>query len=132
MSKHEDSVRQFVDRFAAGDRDGVAALLSENLIAYITQADASVKASHGRDAYADQVTWLDPVGANLQMDIPQILTIEPGLVMAMIKIQASRFGNSINNFTGQLLRFDNEGLIDRIWMVEAEPAESDEFWKATE
>lgn len=131
MGKHQDAVREFVAQFQAGDRDGVAALLSENVIAYITQSDGSARESRGRDAYADAVTWMDPVSANLRMNIPQILTIEPGLVMVMVEVHAARYGKTLHNFSGQLLRFDDNDLIDRIWMVEALPAYSDEFWSTT-
>jgi hypothetical protein len=34
----------------------------------------------------------------------------------------------LHNHAGFLARFDDEGRVDELWMVDALPAYSDEFW----
>ena len=117
--------------FAGGDSAAVKSRLADGLVAHVTQSDGSTRQVVGSANYAAIVDAMDPLSANLQMEIPQITTIEPGLVMAMFEVHAARYGRRLHNFSGQLFRFDGD-VIDRIWMVEALPRESDEFWSATE
>ena len=130
-SAHEQTVVDLVQAFAGGDSAAVKSRLADGLVAHVTQSDGSTRQVVGSANYAAIVDTMDPLSANLQMEIPQITTIEPGLVMAMFEVHAARYGRRLHNFSGQLFRFDGE-VIDRIWMVEALPRESDEFWSATE
>ena len=130
-SAHEQTVIDLVQAFAGGDSAAVKSRLADGLVANVTQSDGSTRQVVGSANYAAIVDTMDPLSANLQMEIPQITTIEPGLVMAMFEVHAARYGRRLHNFSGQLFRFDGE-VIDRIWMVEALPRESDEFWSATE
>ena len=130
-SAHEQTVIDLVQAFACGDSAAVKSRLAHDLVANVTQSDGSTRQVVGSANYAAIVDTMDPLSANLQMEIPQITTIEPGLVMAMFEVHAARYGRRLHNFSGQLFRFDGE-VIDRIWMVEALPRESDEFWSATE
>ena len=130
-SAHEQTVVDLVQAFAGGDSAAVKSRLADGLVAHVTQSDGSTRQVVGSANYAAIVDAMDPLSANLQMEIPQITTIEPGLVMAMFEVHAARYGRRLHNFSGQLFRFDGE-VIDRIWMVEALPRESDEFWSATE
>lgn len=130
-SAHEQTVIDLVQAFACGDSAAVKSRLADGLVAHVTQSDGSTRQVVGSANYAAIVDAMDPLSANLQMEIPQIMTIEPGLVMAMFEVHAARYGRRLHNFSGQLFRFDGE-VIDRIWMVEALPRESDEFWSATE
>lgn len=130
-SAHEQTVVDLVQAFAGGDSAAVKSRLADGLVAHVTQSDGSTRQVVGSANYAAIVDAMDPLSANLQMEIPQIMTIEPGLVMAMFEVHAARYGRRLHNFSGQLFRFDGE-VIDRIWMVEALPRESDEFWSATE
>ncbi|MEI2728467.1 MAG: nuclear transport factor 2 family protein [Candidatus Nanopelagicales bacterium] len=130
-SAHEQTVVDLVQAFAGGDSAAVKSRLADGLVAHVTQSDGSTRQVVGSANYAAIVDAMDPLSANLQMEIPQIMTIEPGLVMAMFEVHAARYGRRLHNFSGQLFRFDGD-VIDRIWMVEALPRESDEFWSATE
>ena len=130
-SAHEQTVVDLVQAFAGGDSAAVKSRLADGLGAHVTQSDGSTRQVVGSANYAAIVDAMDPLSANLQMEIPQIMTIEPGLVMAMFEVHAARYGRRLHNFSGQLFRFDGD-VIDRIWMVEALPRESDEFWSATE
>ena len=130
-SAHEQTVVDLVQAFAGGDSAAVKSRLADGLVAHVTPSDGSTRQVVGSANYAAIVDAMDPLSANLQMEIPQIMTIEPGLVMAMFEVHAARYGRRLHNFSGQLFRFDGD-VIDRIWMVEALPRESDEFWSATE
>lgn len=127
---HEQLVIDLVQDFARGDSASVRGRLSDGLIAHVTEPDGSTREVVGPQAYADAVDWMDPASAGLWMDVPQITTIDGGLVLAMFEVHAARYGRTLHNFSGQLFRFDGD-LVDRIWMVEALPKESDEFWAAT-
>lgn len=131
LSPHEQAVVRLVRGFSNGDSATVERLLSPDLVAYVTQPDGSTREVVGARAYAAIVDAMDPASAQLRIDIPQITTIEPGLVMAMFEVHAARHGRTLHNFSGQLFRFAGD-LIDRMWMVEALPRASDEFWSATE
>ena len=130
-SAHEQTVVDLVQAFAGGDSAAVKSRLADGLVAHVTQSDGSTRQVVGSANYAAIVDAMDPLSANLPMAIPQIMTIAPGLVMAMFEVHAARYGRRLHNFSGQLFRFDGD-VIDRIWMVEALPRESDEFWSATE
>ena len=45
----------------------------------------------------------------------------------MVEIQAEREGRRLHNFAAFLADVD-DGRVSRLWMVEALPAYSDEFW----
>jgi ketosteroid isomerase-like protein len=47
--------------------------------------------------------------------------------MTMVEIRADRAGRQLHNFAAFLARVSG-GRIAELWMVEAEPASSDEFW----
>jgi hypothetical protein len=46
----------------------------------------------------------------------------------MVEIRAGRGGRELHNFGAFLSRIDGEGRIVDLWMVDALPAYSDEFW----
>ena len=125
----ESVVIDLVSAFALGDAERVGELLAEDLIAHVTNPDGSTREVHGRAAYVAIIDAMDPVSASLRLDIPQITTIEPGLVLVMVEVHASRGGRTLHNFSGQLFRVSS-GVVSQCWMVEALPAESDEFWSA--
>lgn len=126
---HEEAVIALVQDFARGDSAAVRSRLAEDLIAHVTEPDGATRRVVGAQAYAEAIDWMDPASAGLRIEIPQITTIDGGLVFAMFEVHAARYGRTLHNFSGQLFRFDGD-LVDRIWMVEALPMESDEFWSA--
>lgn len=46
----------------------------------------------------------------------------------MVEFKAERKGRTLHNHAGFLARFDGDVRIDELWMVDALPAYSDEFW----
>lgn len=54
--------RTFFQAYADGDRDKVASLLAENVIAYVTNDEGGVGQVAGRDAYMTRVPDLQEAG----------------------------------------------------------------------
>ena len=65
--------------------------------------------------------------AELQTQITQVLGIDDERVMTMIAIRAARKGKDLENYAAFLARV-SDGKVAELWMVEAQPAYSDEFW----
>ena len=126
---HIDVMRRFVAAAQVGDTDAMRELMDERFVGYITTADAGVR-SADRDEYLASIAALDGPSAELRMDIPNIVAIPPDGVLVMIEVHAHRSGQSLHNFSGQLGRFV-DGRLRELWMVEALPARSDEFWSTT-
>ena len=114
-----------ITAYAAGDRETMAAALADSLVAYVTNADGGVDEVRGRDAYLARVPGSD---ADYSADVTQVVSVSPSQVLAMVEIKAARKGRTLHNHAGFLARFDAAGRLDELWMVDALPAYSDEFW----
>ncbi len=57
----------------------------------------------------------------------QPVVVDPDRIMMMVEVRARRGDRSLHNFAAHLLRVKGD-RITSIRMVEAKPAESDEFW----
>ncbi|MEM1057860.1 MAG: nuclear transport factor 2 family protein [Verrucomicrobiota bacterium] len=122
-------IRRFIEACDEANREAMATCLAPDVVAGVTQPDASTAELTGRDAYLAAIDALDLPTVRPSIKAIQIVEVSADQAMAMIEIRAQRKGRTLHNFTGQLMTVTN-GLIRRIWMVEALPAESDEFWKA--
>jgi hypothetical protein len=121
----ERLMREFLGAYARGDRDRAARFLDERLTAYVTNADAGVDVIRGRDRYMERVPDLDSAGGSLT--ITQVAPVDGERVLAMVEIHADLGGKRLHNFAAFLVRAP-AGAIAELWMVEARPAYSDEFW----
>jgi ketosteroid isomerase-like protein len=71
------------------------------------------------------------------MDLPQAqysvsltqppVVVDDGRVLIMVEVRAAKSGRALHNFAAHLLRV-TDGRVAEWWMVDAKPAESDEFW----
>ena len=61
------------------------------------------------------------------LTLTQVLGIDEEQALTMVEIRAEREGRALHNFAAFLTRVA-DGRVDRIWMVDALPAYSDEFW----
>ena len=111
--------------YAEGDLDGFRGLLADDLVAYITNADAGVDEVRGADAYMARLPDVRAVGGELR--ITQILPVDDERVMTMVEIRAERGGRQLHNFAAFLAEVQ-AGRVSRLWMIDALPAYSDEFW----
>jgi ketosteroid isomerase-like protein len=121
-------VRRFIRAFQDGDLDTIAAVLDPRFTGHITSADGGV-VSAGRDDYVESVRAMDVASASLRLDVPNVVEVEPGRVLVMVVVHAERGGRSLHNFSGHLATV-HEGRITELWMVDALPAESDDFWSS--
>jgi hypothetical protein len=81
----------------------------------------------GVEEYLGRVAAMNLPSAQLRLAITQTITPRPGMVIAMVEVNAARGGKTLHNHAAHLL-FLRDGLIAEWWMVEALPAESDAFW----
>jgi hypothetical protein len=122
---HEATFRSMIEAYTAGDRDTMASALAVDLVAYVTDADGGVDEVRGAAAYMARVPGGD---ATYSATVTQVVAPTPAQVLAMVEIRAERKGRTLHNHAGFLARFDADGRIDELWMVDALPAYSDEFW----
>ena len=122
-------VETFVAAFNSADLPAMANCLAEDLIADVTQSDGSTRQIRGRKAYMDLIEQLDIPTVQPRLIITQIAGVNAEQVMVMIEVRASRKGRKLHNFAAYLITVRDREML-RIWMVEALPAESDEFWSA--
>lgn len=121
----EDFARRFFESHARGDRDAAAAMLAPDVEAYITNADAGIDAVRGRDEYMERVPDLQAAGGSV--DTTQVVAVDDERVLTMVEIRAQRGERTLHNFAAFLARVLSEQIVD-LWMVDAKPAYSDEFW----
>lgn len=125
MSELEDRARGFFDAYGAGDLDAVRAAFDDDLVSYVTNAAGSADAVHGADAYVERLPNLGAAAGTVA--VTQALEVGDRRVLAMVEIRAERNGRTLHNHAGFLLEFSEAG-ISRMWMVDALPEYSAEFW----
>jgi hypothetical protein len=103
-------------------------LLADDFVGHITTADAGTREVDA-DSYVAGVAAMDVPTARLHLDVRDVTAVDDDTVLVMIEVHAARHGRSLHNFSGQLLRVHDD-QIHSLWMVDAKPAESDEFWSA--
>ena len=113
------------ESYAAGNLDGFRSLLAEDMTGYVTNADAGVDVVEGRDAYLGRLPDLHATGGALR--VPQVVAVDSERALTMVEIRAEREGKTLHNFAAFLTRVV-DGRVREIWMVDALPAYSDEFW----
>jgi SnoaL-like domain len=122
----ESVARELIEAFCAADTQRMRSLLADDLRAYISNRDGGVD-EVGAEEYLRRVAAMNPPSAQLKLAITQTITPRPGMVIAMVEVNAARGGKTLHNHAAHLL-FLRDGLIAEWWMVEALPAESDAFW----
>ena len=119
-------VDDFIGTFGRADLDGMRVLLADDFVGHVTTADGGVR-EVDRDAYLASVQAMDVGSANLRLTVPNVVEVEPGRVLVMVEVHATRDGRTLHNFSGQLATV-RDGRITSLWMVDALPEESDTFW----
>jgi ketosteroid isomerase-like protein len=125
MVTPEQVFRRMVTAFGAGDRAAMRELLADDVVAYVTNASGSVDRVEGGDAYVSRVP--DVTDAEYSADVTQVVSVAQGQVLGMVEIKAEREGRTLHNHAAFLARVTDERITE-LWMVEALPAYSDEFW----
>jgi ketosteroid isomerase-like protein len=130
MEPTESSViaKQFLQAFSAADFERMRMLLDDELVAYITNADGGMDEIEGRDSYLSRLQAMDLPSARFSVELTQPpVAVDSDQVLVMVEIRAQRGAMSLHNFAAHLLRIA-DGRITEWRMVDAKPAESDEFW----
>jgi len=125
MAGPAEVLREFVGAYRRGDESHMRSLLAPGIVAYVTNADAGADQVVGPDAYLDRLP--DLTGADAHLDITQSVDVAPDQALTMVEIRAHRRGRDLHNHAAFLVRVA-EGQIAELWMVDAQPAYSDEFW----
>ena len=121
----ESVARRLFESYAAGDIDAVRACLADDLVGWITNRDGGLDRTDGADAYLSRLPDLRE--AELEARITQVLGVDDERAMTMVAIRATRRGLDLRNHAAFLARVV-DGRVAELWMVEAQPAYSDEFW----
>jgi hypothetical protein len=93
---HDDAraaVIGFIRAFERGDVDSLGDLLSGDFVGHVTTADGGVR-DVDRSEYLEAVRAMDVRSASLRLDVPNIVDVEPGRVLAMVEVHAQR-GNAV-------------------------------------
>jgi ketosteroid isomerase-like protein len=121
----ESLAKKLFGAYGDGDLDTLRSCIADDMVGWVTNAEGGVDRTDGADAYMARLPDLGE--AELQTRITQVLGIDEERVMTMIAIRASRKGRDLENFAAFLARV-RAGRVAELWMVEAQPAYSDEFW----
>ncbi|MFM9050333.1 MAG: nuclear transport factor 2 family protein [Actinomycetota bacterium] len=124
----ESVVRDFVAAFAACDADAMGAVVDDDVVAHITNAEGGADIIEGRGALLARIGAVDYGAARLSIEVTNTIEPKPGQALAMAEVRASApSGDTLHNFAAHLCTV-SDGRIIEWWMVEALPAESDRFW----
>ena len=93
---------------------------------YVTNVEGDVDQVDGREDYLQGLLALN--APELSVSVTQTVTVAPDSTLTMVEIRAERGGKTLHNFAAFLARIDNEQIVE-LWMVEALPAYSAEFWQ---
>src|SRR5512132_2408323 len=95
---------RFLEAFSAADFEAMRALLGEDLVAYITNADGGMDEVEGREAYLSRVEAMDLASARFSIELTQPpVTVDSDRVLVMVEVRARRGGRSLHNFAAHLL-----------------------------
>jgi ketosteroid isomerase-like protein len=125
MAGPAEVLHAFVAAYRSGDEAHMRSLLAPGVVAYVTNADAGTDLVVGPDAYIERLP--DLTGADIHLDITQSVDVAADQTLAMVQVRAHRKGRDLHNYAAFLARVV-EGQIAELWMVDAQPAYSDEFW----
>ena len=125
-------IRNVVDRFLrafdTADLLTMRELLADDLVAFITGPDGEETQVNGAGNYlaAIEAMNLQSVDYSVTTTGAPVL-VDPDRLLVMVEIHARRGDRTLHNFAAHLLRVRN-GRITQMRMVDAKPAESDDFW----
>lgn len=114
--------------FSSGNVDAMRALLAEDMVSYVTNRDGGVDRLAGREDYLARIVAMDLPSADYRTTLTQPpVVVDDGRILLMVEVRAARSGRTLHNYAAHLRRV-SDGRVAEWWMVEAKPAESDQFW----
>ena len=126
MAGPEQVMRSLIEAFSAHDEQAMRAALADDMTAYVTNGQGGVDPVHGRDAYVQRLLALH--APELEIGVRQSVTVAPDQALTMVEVSAARNERSLHNFAAFLATVVDDQVVE-LWMVEALPAYSSEFWK---
>ena len=106
----------------------IESLLAPDVEAWITNAAGGKDAITGRDALMQRISAMDYGAAELTLAITDSVRTHSGQALVMVEVRAALpGGRTLHNHAAHLCDVTG-GRVSRWWMVEALPAESDDFW----
>jgi ketosteroid isomerase-like protein len=122
------ALERFLAAFNAGDFKGMRGVLADDAVAYVTDRDGEEMRIDGADGYLAAVEAMDLTSADYSVRLTQpAVAVDDRRALAMVEVNARRGERTLQNFAGYLVTAD-AGRITELRMVDAKPAESDEFW----
>lgn len=122
-------VTALMNAFGTLDAEAMAAHLAPDVEAHITNASGGHDAIVGRDALLARIGAVDYAGAGFTLAVTDSVATRDGQALVMVEVRAVRTdGRTLHNHAAHLCDVTG-GRVSRWWMVEALPAESDDFWK---
>lgn len=125
-SDMEAIVTSFIQAYATVDLAKLESLFLPNAIFHMTTPDGSSQPI-GVQAFIQNVIDLDVKTVQPQLTIKQTVQTAAQQVLTMVEVQAQKNKKSLHNFAGFLINFE-DGKIASIFMVDALPAYSADFW----
>jgi ketosteroid isomerase-like protein len=125
MSEPAEIARRLFTAYGEGDLDTLRTLLADDLVSHITNAEGGADRVEGADGFMARLP--DTSEAQLSTSVTQVVAIDEWRAMTMVEVRAERRGKTLHNFAAFLTRAAG-GRIAELWMVDARPAYSDEFW----
>jgi ketosteroid isomerase-like protein len=117
--------RALFEAYGDGNMETMRSLFASEAVSFITNGEGGVDRVEGRDGFMARLPDLS--GAEISTAITQVVEIDPERAMTMVEVKAARGGRTLHNFAAFLTRL-SEGRVVELWMVDAKPAESDDFW----
>jgi ketosteroid isomerase-like protein len=125
VANPEDVARTLFAAYGAGDVQTMRTCMADDMVGWITNADGGVDRTEGAEAYVARLP--DLTGVESETRITQVLRVDEERAMTMIAIRATRLCRGLQNYAAFLARVV-DGRVAELWMVEAQPVYSDEFW----
>ena len=120
--------RGLLTAFSSADLDAMRALLAEDMVSYVTNREGGVDRLVGREEYLSRIVAMDLPRAQYHVTLTQPpVVVDEDTVLVMVEVRAAKSGRTLHNFAAHLLRMAHDQVTEW-WMVEAKPAESDQFW----
>ena len=128
QNQNEKTLAHFVELITKANYRAMEEILAADLIAYVTNSKGGVDKVIGRSAYMQHFYAMDiPAADKMQLRITQMVSIPPDQILMMLEVNAKKYGKTLLNYAAYLVKFNNKE-IQEIWMVEALPEYSEEFW----
>ena len=125
MAGPEAILSSLLDAYAARDADAMRAVLPMTCGCGSPTPRGECDPLEGSDLFVASLLSLEaPV---FDVGMTQLVRVSDDQALTMLEVRAERNGRSLHNFTSFLGRVHDDRIAE-LWMVEALPAYSAEFW----